>query len=471
MRAQAETISRLRVANEQLRVDNERLAARVAELERQVATNSQNSSKPPSQDVFAKPAPRSLRRRSGRRPGKQPGAPGASLTVVDDPDKVIDHVPAGCVGGGRDVTGAPTVGVVRRQVHDLPEIRPWVVEHRLHRRRCRCGTVTTAASPPGVTALACYGPEITALAAYLLTYQHIPVARAAQLLADVAGMPVSTGWVAGVLPRAEPALEPFAEAARAAVRAAPVAHFDETGLRVEGQLRWLHSASTAEVTTYLLHDKRGVKAMNAFGILPDYTGVAVHDGWHSYRDYTQASHALCNAHHLRELQAAAETHPEQDWPQGLARALEELNHAAHAARATGAEHIPTDTLAALIGRFDHHLHTGLELHPRNHRGHPQGGKPRQTTARRLLQRLRDRHAEVLRFAFDLRVPFTNNQAERDLRMTKTQLKLTGGWRTRTGATAWLTMRSYISTARKNGLHILTALRNTLTGHPWLPATS
>jgi transposase len=460
--AQAETI-------QVLRAEVERLTTRVTELERQLKTNSQNSSKPPSQDTYAKPAPRSLRRKTGRGPGKQPGAPGASLTLIDDPDEVLDHVPAVCVGCGEGLAGVPSCGVVRRQVHDLPPVASVVTEHRLHRRRCRCGTLSTATGPAEASAPACYGPNITALAAYLLTYQHLPIARAGELLTEISGMGVSTGWVAGVLGRLEPGLDPFVTATRVAVRAAPVAHVDETGVRVNGKNWWLHSAGTARLSTYFLHEKRGRDAIDAFGILDGFAGVVVHDGWHPYRTY-DLTHALCNAHHQRELQAAAETCPGQSWPGALSAVLDELNAAAHTARDLDLLEVPEEVLAPLTSRYDTLVQAGLGLHPRNHRGHPQGGRPRQSPARRLLDRLEKYRGDVLRFAFDLTVPFTNNQAERDIRMTKTQLKISGGWRTEHGARTWLTVRSYVSTVRKNGLNIITALRDAITGNPWLPTS-
>jgi len=450
-----------------LQAQVERLTGRVAELERQLTTNSQNSSKPPSQDVYNKPAPKSLRRKTGRGQGKQPGAAGANLALVADPDAVVNHVPSACTGCGKGLGHRPDVGVVRRQVHDLPEIVPVVTEHRMHQRRCGCGVLTTATAPAEATAPACYGPSITALAAYLLTYQHVPIARAAELLAEVSGMAVSTGWVSSVLGRVAPTLEGFLAAIRAAIAAAPVAHFDETGIRVLAKNRWLHSASTAWLTAYFLHDKRGRDAIDAFGVLDGFTGIAVHDGYHSYRTY-DLTHALCNAHHQRELQAAAETHPDQTWPAQISAVLDELNTAAHTARDLGLPEIPGEVLTPLVDRYDTHVQAGLALHPHNPTGHPKGGRPRQTPGRRLLDRLHKYRADVLRFAFDLTVPFTNNQAERDIRMTKAQLKITGGWRTTPGATTWLTVRSYISTVRKNGLNVLPALRDAITGNPWLP---
>ena len=343
---------------------------------------------------------------------------------------------------------------------DLPEVRPSVTEHRLHRLRCRsCCRVTTAPGPAEATAPACYGPNVAALAVYLLTYQHIPVARTAQLLADLMGLPVSTGRVAGVLTPVAAHLDGFAEQA---LRAAPVAHFDETGIRVAGKNWWLHVACTSRLTAYLPHRQRGGEAMDEFGILGYFRGVAVHDGLMSYQEFGR-NHARCNAHHLRELVAAGEAHPEHSWPRIAIKALEELNTAAHAARDAGLDAIPAHILDPLISRFVRTVHLGLLLHP------PSPNR-KQSKTRNLLVRLRDYQHQVLLFARNLQVPFTNNQAERDLRMIKAQLKISGGWRTPHGAHAWLRVRGYISTARKNGLHIITALRDAITGNPWLPTT-
>ncbi|WIX85062.1 IS66 family transposase [Amycolatopsis sp. DG1A-15b] len=437
------------------------LRAEVAALKRRLGTNSGNSSMPPSSDRFSKPAPKSLRGRTGRKQGKQPGAPGANLSLVDNPDTIVDHAPSGCSGCGAGLRRTDRAGMIRRQVVDLPPVRPSVTEHRLHRLRCRgCRHITTAAAPAEATAPACYGPNVTALAVYLLTYQHIPVARTAQLLEDLLGLPVSTGWVAGVLNPVASHLAGFAEQVEHALRAAPVAHFDETGIRVEGKNWWLHVACTPHLTAYLPHPQRGGEAMDEFGILTRFRGVAVHDGLMSYQDFGR-KHARCNAHHLRELVAAGEAHPEHAWPRIAMKTLEELNTAAHAARDAGLAAIPAHIVDPLISRFARTVNLGLLLHP------PDRGR-KQSKTRNLLVRLRDYQHQVLLFARDLTVPFTNNQAERDLRMIKAQLKISGGWRTRHGAYAWLRVRGYISTVRKHGLHIITALREAITGNPWLP---
>lgn len=438
-----------------------RLRDEVAQLKRRLGMNSGNSSMPPSSDRFSKPAPKSLRGKTNRKQGKQPGAPGSSLSLTDDPDHVVDHVPSSCSGCGTGLHRSGRVGVVRRQVVDLPEVRPVVTEHRLHRMRCRsCAHVTTAAGPREAAAPVCYGPNVTALAAYLLTYQHIPVARAARLLADLMGLPVSTGWVAGVLHPVAAELDGFEQQVAEALRTAPVAHFDETGIKVEGKLWWLHTACTTRLTAYFAHTMRGGEAMDEFGILPRFRGIAVHDGWRPYDDYVRV-HARCNAHHLRELVAISEAHPEHSWPLIAIKTLEKLNNAAHTTRDAGLSTIPSAIADPLLSRFIRTVNTGLFLHP------PEPGR-KQSKARNLLLRLRKHQHDVLRFARDLTVPFTNNQAERDLRMIKTQLKISGGWRTQHGAHTWLRVRAYISTLRKNNIHVLTAIRDAITGNPWLP---
>jgi len=259
------------------------LTAEVAELRSRVGRNPRNSSRPPSSEGYDKPAPRSQRRSSGRRPGKQDGDPGTTLRQRVDPDTVIEHRPGECAGCGAGLAGAPVVSVERRQVFELPAVAMTVTEHRIEHRRCGCGTVTMAEVPPGVNAPVQYGPGVRAVALYLVGAQHLPLARAAATLADLLAAPVSVGTVAGMIVAAAAGLGEFTEAVRGQLAAAPVVHFDETGLRVEGRLAWVHSASTATLSLFTAHGRRGVEAMEDAGVLPEFTGVAVHDGWKPYR--------------------------------------------------------------------------------------------------------------------------------------------------------------------------------------------
>jgi transposase len=441
----------------------DRLVARVAELERRLGLNSRNSSKPPSSDGPAKPAPRSLRQSSGRRPGGQPGAAGATLRQVVDPDEVLEHRPGVCQGCRAGLAGAAVTSVVARQVFDVPPIRVRVTEHRIVACRCAgCGVVTRAVAPAGVHAPVQYGPGITAIVVYLAVRQHIPVDRLAELCAEVLGVRVSTGWIAGRLRPAARALSGFADWVRARLRAAGVAHFDESGARVAGRNRWVHSASTPMLTWYHLDDKRGKAAMDAAGILPMFTGVAVHDCWASYFGYTDIAHAVCNAHILRELTGWYETDPQrQTWAKDTIDLLTEANRAVVAARASGCTSLDPALLADFDRRWGEQIAAAYAVNPR-----PEAGRGVRIVA--LIDRLRTATTEIWRFTRSFAVPFDNNQAERDIRMVKLQVKISGTWRTIDGARDWLTIRAYISTVAKNGLNVHQALRDALTGNAWIP---
>jgi transposase len=446
------------------------LQARVAELERRLGNDSSNSSKPPSSDGLRKPSrvERRAAERATRRPGKQPGAPGAHLAQVAQPDQVVEHVPDRCGGCGADLADAPIVGVQARQVFDLPPLRLGVAEHRAERRRCACGTTTAGSFPAHVRAAACYGPGVRALVCYLCVHQHLPVDRAAQLLADVLGAPVATGTLAAVVGEGAAGLAGFVEVVRERLAAAPVAHFDETGARVAGRLHWVHSASTSLLSLFTVHAKRGKQAMDAAGVLADFCGVAVHDGWAPYWRYEHVAHALCGAHLLRELEGVA-GEPGQGWAAGMAELLVDVKLVADQARAAGGARVDDDARARLRGRYQRLLGDGQAANPPPRTA--RRGRLRRSPAANLLARL-DRHCnEVLRSLDDCRVPFDNNQAERDLRMVKLQQKISGCWRTLDGAAAFLTLRSYVSTARKHKMNPLAALRQLFEGHPWLPATA
>lgn len=440
----------------------ERLEALVVELQRRLGQNSRNSSKPPSSDGPVKPS-RGAQPRSGRSPGKQPGAPGTSLRRVADPDVVVDHVPSWCGGCGLGLETVADAGVVIRQVIDIPEVTASTTEHRMHKRRCACGVITAAAAPAEATAPVVYGPNLRALAVYLLVFQHVPVERTAMLLADVCGAAVSTGWVCRVLAQTSDALADVDKLIRTLLVAAHVLHVDETSTQVARRRVWLHVACTPLLTAYHLHTSRGRAAVDEFGVLPAFTGVAVHDALSVYdaRAYPQSAHALCCAHLNRELTAADEAHPGQKWPIQARDALLALNTAAHRARTAGLVHIPPEIAGFYLTLFHQAIVVGLSLHPR-------APGREQSKTRNLLERLHERAEEVLRYAHDLRVPFTNNQAERDLRPAKTQLKVSGCHHSTTGATAWLRVRGYISTARKHGINVMTAIRHAVTGNPWTP---
>ena len=444
-------------------VEIERLKARVAELEARLGMNSQNSSRPPSSDVFNKPAPKSLRRKSGRKPGGQPGREGRTLMQVADPDEVCRHEPVCCRRCGRALQRAAQVGVERRQVFDIPPISVRVIEHQLVAKRCPCGAVTRPPAPDGVAAPVQYGPGMTAVIVYLHVGQLLPKKRTAQAIADLFGVAVSEGAVAAATRRAANNLDEFADRVRDRITGATVAHFDETGFRVDGRLAWLHSASTKKYSLLTVHSKRGVQAMNAAGVLPRFTGIAVHDAWAPYDTYTAATHALCNAHLLRELQAVIDTWPDEQswcWAEQARRALLDLKAAVDQATAAG----QTSLDPAILDRHARHIRDAATIAAADHTRHGQlAGKHRA-----LARRIRDRHHDYLRFAIDFTVPFDNNPAEQEIRMAKVRQKISGSMRTLTGAQQFTTIRSYTATARKHGIALLDALTQLAAGKPWLP---
>ena len=311
------------------------LRAELAELRGRLDQSSRNSSRPPSSDGYEKPAPRSLRRRSGRKPGGQPGSPGHRLQRSDRPDESVLHRAERCDGCGGDLGDAPIEGSESRQVFDLPELpRLGCVEHWIQRRRCGCcGEVTSSRFPVGVSAPVQYGPRVRALGIYLVCYQHLPYERAAQLLSDVLGAGVSVGSLQAFVAQGADGLDEFIDELSCQLRGAPVAQFDETGARIDGKLAWIHFVSTQALTLYTTHAKRGVDGIDAAGVLPDFRGTAVHDGWAPYRAYEHATHALCNAHHLRELIAAEEQG--QAWALGMSCLLLDAKALVEQARAAG----------------------------------------------------------------------------------------------------------------------------------------
>jgi transposase len=441
------------------------LKAKIADLEERLGRNPRNSSMPPSAELFTKPPSpsRAERRAAAKKQGKQPGAPGKHLAQVVDPDIFVTHVPDVCGSCGDSLGDAEVVGVESRQVFDLPAIVLETTEHRAEKRRCACGCTTKAPFPDVATAPACYGPTIRGLAAYLAVHQHLPFDRMAQLFADVLGAPVSVGALAQMVTEAAGAAAPFLEVTRSLLHEAPAVHFDETGGRVEGSLHWVHSASTERLTLLDCHKKRGRVAMDELGVIAAMSGVAVHDGWKPYRHY-EVDHALCNAHHLRELIAVG-IGWDQGWANDLADLLREAKHSVESARATGADHLDAATLHSIRVRYGQLVAKGFCANPAPEAGKRWGYEKK---AFNLLTRLDRYRTDVLRFTIDFEVPFDNNQAERDIRMVKLQQKISGSWRTLTGAKNFCAIRSYVSTMRKHDADILGGLRLLFEGQVWLP---
>ena len=459
---------------------NHQLLRRLRELEREVerhptvALDSHNSSLPPSSDPPWQKVlrTRSLRQKSGRRVGGQPRHRGSTRQRTARPDHFITHAPETCTGCGASLHAAEVTAAQRRQVFDLPPVKLIVTEHRREARRCPACRMTAKANfPAGISAPAQYGPRLLARAAYLNLYQLLPVARTSEALSDLFGCSVSPATVARASRFSSAKLLRTEQRLKAAIMESAVIGADETGLRVGGSNGWVHVARTDALTHFAYDARRGQDAMREVGILPQFTGTLVRDGYLSYSRFEQCRHSLCNAHLLRDLLYVEELSPAQAaWTKPLSALLLEIKEAAAAARAAGRE-LSEETKSAYLRRYDHLLRKADKLNPDPPKDKDGAGvsppKKRQPLSpqRRLVNRLSRRRDEVLRFMTDLRMPFTNNGAERDLRMVKLQQKVSGCFRTPDGARDFCRVRSYLSTARKQGPPLLYALERVLSGRP------
>ena len=442
------------------------LQSQVEGLAAQVKSNSRNSSKPPSSDGLAKPAPKSLRGKSGRRPGRPEGQPGATMELTDHPDKKVRHRPAKCGCCGKSLKNAEVAAVERRQVIDIPQVRAKTTEHQLLTLRCGCGCETKAQAPDGVTAPVQYGPRLMGTGIYLWHGQFLSRDRACQALSEMFGSAPSPGALASAARKTAGLLAPVLKAITGYLVSAEVVHFDETGFRTAGKLAWVHSASWGKFVLVTVHAKRGKDGMKAAGILPFFTGVAVHDAWKPYDTFENvAGHALCGAHVLRELVAVTETGTDLDkaWAQQAIDALLNLDKAAEAARAEGKDAIDPQVLAEHEDWYRKAAATGIALNAGRH------GKL-QEKRHALAKRMKDREDDYLRYARDLRVPFTNNAAEQAIRMSKLRIKISGCMRSMTGAEEFCAIRSYLATAARHGITGLEALTSAFQGRPWIPET-
>lgn len=474
----AERIAHLEGELATLRAYVRELLAENAALKRRLAQDSHNSSKPPASDGLARRR-RPTRRPSGKKPGGQPGHVGQTLGLVATPDVVETHAPGVCAQCQQPLdgmTGVEGTVVERRQVQDLPPLRLEVTEHQVVAVRCpACQAVTRGVFPDAVRATAQYGPRVRALAVYLHHYHVVPQQRTHEALTDLFGCTLSAATVATWVEHAADILAPTVAQIADLVAAGPHQHADETGIRIKGRLHWLHVNSTRWLTHLAWHAKRGVVATAAIGIWPRFQGRATHDRWASYDAYTGCTHSLCGAHLLRELTLVAEQDgPGQAWAEALADLLRGMSTAAAEWRATGASHVPEEERTAWIAQYHELLARGFVANATNAQPPPsvrsgpsarRRGRRKQSPAKNLLDALLRHDDRVLAFLDDLTIPFTNNQAERDLRMAKVQQKVGGTFRSDAGATAYCRLRSYLSTMRKQGRGMLDALIAVFHGRP------
>jgi transposase len=440
------------------------LQSQVADLAAQVKANSRNSSRPPSSDGLAKPSPKSLRGKSGRRPGRPKGQPGATMELTEHPDKKVRHRPAKCGCCGKSLKSAPVTAVERRQVIDIPLVKAVTTEHQMLTLKCGCGCETKAQAPVGLNAPVQYGPRIMGTGIYLWHGQFLSRDRACQALSDMFGCAPSPGALAAAARKAAGFLAPALQAITRHLASAEVVHFDETGFRTAGKLAWVHSASAGKLALFTVHAKRGKDGMKAAGVLPSFAGIAVHDAWAPYDTFDNvAGHALCGAHVLRELVAVTETGTDLDraWAQQAIDALLCLNEAAEAARTAGQAAISAETRKKHEDWYRQAAATGIALNAGR-----QGKLQKKRHA--LATRMKDREGDYLRFARDLRIPFTNNAAEQAIRMSKLRIKISGCMRSMAGAEEFCAIRSYLATAARHGIGALDALTTAFQGQPWIP---
>jgi transposase len=463
----------------ELEAETAELAAHVAEqaeaiarLERLISRNSGNSSMPPSGDDQPGRTPPQFRPRSGqkRKPGKQPGTPGAHLEWSDHPDKTVPCFPEGSCACGADLAGARDLGArYSHQVTDLPEARAETTQYDRHEVQCSCGRVHVAAAPqeagqPGTVAC---GLNVQAWCVFLMVMHHVPVERCADILESMSGVRPSDGWVHSLLARAAAAVAAANKVIRALIILARVVCGDETPVRVgpgpkSAKKKYLHVACTSLLTYYFLGD-RDLPSFRAFIYSDLHGSVIVHDRYQNYDRFDGVAHQLCTAHLLRDLEDAAQTYPDAVWPGQIADELRALIHAANLARGKGLPAVPEEETAGHLRMFRHGVNAGLSEIPR-----VPGSSTRQPPARCLLECLKHREADVLRFLTDTAIPPTNNQAERDARPAKTQQKASGRLRSEQNARYRYAVRGYASTAIKHGHQVFTVIRAALAGNPWIP---
>jgi transposase len=444
----------------------EALAAQVEELRRRLDKDSSTSSKPSSSDspYKKKPKDRSLRGRSGRKPGKQPGAESSTLQQSDNPGRTVECGPAACGCCGHDLGDVPVAGMQKRQVFEAaPPPPPAVTEYQVQAKVCPgCGETSAGLAPAGVTGRVQYGPLVHASTALAVCANYLPVQRAAKLVAALTGVSVSAGFTAGIRGKAAARLGPFMDHIRDLLRGAGVLYADETPARTAGKLHYVHVACTGFLTAMHTGD-RTREAIDSGGVLPGYAGTIVRDGYAGYDHLTDALHAWCGAHGLRDLAGLHRFDPDgQLWARAMADLLIDANAAAGTARAAGHACLDETQLAGFRARYRGAVAKGLAD---NQNRRTQIGKD----GRRLARRFRDHEDMILRFATDLTVGFTSNQAERDVRPVKVQMRTSGGcWRTLQGLADFAVVQSYLSTAGKWGIDTLDALTQLFDGGPWLP---
>jgi transposase len=430
-----------------LRASIKVLIVLLATLLSRLNINSKNSSKPPSEDKNRKRG--SSREKSGKKPGGQNGHIGTKLKKVDDPDEIKNiYIDKRTLPKGE----YREIGYESRQVFDI-NITRVVIEYRAQILEDQNGNRVIAEFPPHVKSDAQYGNEVKGTAVYMSQFQLIPYQRIQVQFAEQMNIPVSAGSIFNFNKEAYELLENFDAIAKQCLAPSNLLHVDETGISVNKQRMWLHVASNNNWTYFYPHEKRGTKAIDDIGIIPNFTGVLCHDHLKSYYTYKNCTHALCNAHHLRELKQAEEDDKLQ-WAKDMQELLLKINDETNKSGGSLCEAMA----ASYRKRYREILANGCIECPEPTRMDGQKGRLKKSKSRNLLERLTDFENDVLRFMENKIVSFTNNLGENDLRMTKVQQKISGCFRSIEGARIFCRIRGYLSTCRKNNVNATEALR-------------
>ena len=465
-----ELIEEIKRLTEQLQQQNEQLTALRKEIAEKDALNaaltkrieelthrknSGNSSVPPSKDGYHKPAPKSLWEKSGKKPGGQEGHKGNGMKIDRNPDEVISHKPAVCEGCPYADT-CKLRSCETRFEYDV-EVKTKLIAHES--MGCNCCQLTGQAErgmfPAHITGTKQYGKGVSALAVTLLTLGMVSVDRTQKLMSSL-GIPISKGTIQGMLITAAQKAEKALDYIKQTIRLKSVLHFDETGIQINGKLKWLHCACTDKWRYYSVQDKRGKEGIDAMGILPMANGVAVHDFWKPYYKYDNVLHAMCCAHLERELVYAEES-GNQAWAGKLQKLLQTMCHRRAVLAAEGANAFPAEELEVYLRQYDELVEEGMAIHPEPEKVPGKRGRVGKGKFRCLLERFRDFKDDILRFARNWLVPFTNNTAERAIRWAKLKDKVSGCFRSKPGAEQFTAVLSFVSTAALHGLSSFDAL--------------
>jgi len=466
-----ELLKQLNIQNQELnslRLENQKLYTQIAELEARLNKNSKNSSKPPSTDNYKKPP--NTRKKTGRSTGGQKGHVGKTLLKVENPDKIVDIKAEACECGCclSGIEGKIQI----RQVFELPKITVNVTEFRTHEVICPiCKKVHKTEFPETITQPVQYGDNLQALMVYLSNYQLIPLARTTELIGALTGHKISQGTIVNATKNLFDKLEKVEDTIKEQLKKVEVLHTDESGMRSQGKINWIHTASTECLTHFAIHEKRGKQAAIDIGILPEFEGTMIHDHWKPYYFFTDCTHAECNAHHIRNLKGIYETFS-HEWAQDMMSLLVKIKRQIDFLKQSGHNKMPENTIKTHELNYKEILAKGKKecLQKSSEVLSKKTGKPVKTNAQRLLEKLEAYDIETLSFMYDFNIPFDNNLAERDIRMVKLRQKISGSFRGDNGGDWFCRIRSYASTCRKNGQDVMESLVNAIKGEPFIPET-